>query len=170
MITRILDSYYHRPLLYDIIINALVVAFVIIIEYNEFYSFSFDETSQVIPSIGITISGFILTMLTILLTLKSNFIINKSKNKEFNSINSFRIFLSSNLYSNAVSILKNGVIFLLMISFLTLGMSVVVNEVYASIGIYLNLICFTSTILVFLRCFYILNLILNMQSKDSKSK
>ena len=163
MVIRILDLYYRRPLIFDLVIITVIVALMYYIENKGYYSFSFDKTSQVIPSIGITISGFIVTMLTILLTLKSNSIIDNVGETENKFNNSFKIFLASNLYSKSISILRNGVISLLIISFITLGVSVVLKDVYEIVGIYLNIICFVFTLLVFLRSFYVLNLIFMMQ-------
>lgn len=169
MLVKILDKYYKRPLVFDLLINVVVLTIVFYIDNWGYYSFTFDEKSQVIPSIGITISGFILTMLTILLTLKSNSIIN-AKNESKNELkNNFSIFLTSELYSKSISILRNGVISLLTVSFFTLGISVVLREVYSAVGIYLNIVCFVFTLLVFLRSFYVLNLIFKMQgTKQNK--
>lgn len=168
MFLKILDIYYKKPFIFDVIINVVIILGALIVEKNSYYKFEFDSNSQMIPSIGITISGFILTMLTILLTLKSNSIISNDKNKNSPGIyeNNFKVFLSSNLYSKSITILKNGVIYLLMISFLTLGISVILNPIYSSIGLYLNLVCLVSTILVFLRSFYVINLIFKMQTKS----
>lgn len=167
MFTKVLDIYYRLPLIFDLLFNIVSVAFILFIESNGYYCFSFDRTSQVIPSIGITISGFVLTMLTILLTLKTNSIINKNDHSTNDYKNNFSIFLASDLYTKAISVLRNGVVFLLIISFVTLGISVVVQDIYIKYGVYLNTICIISTLLVFLRSFYVLNLIFKMQSPKS---
>ncbi|RDY58386.1 hypothetical protein DX873_15390 [Flagellimonas nanhaiensis] len=167
MLIKILDIYYRRPLLFDFLINIAAVSLIFFIEYKGYYAFSFDKTSQVIPSIGITISGFILTVLTILLTLKSSLITKEENGLKETLRNNFSIFLASDLYSKAISVLRNGVIYLLIVSFVTLGISVVLKNVYAAIGLYLNVVCFIFTLLVFLRSFYVLNLIFKMQGSKS---
>ena len=163
MLLKILNVYYKRPLIYDLLLNVIIIALLYFVESKGYYSFSFENSSQVIPSIGITISGFIITILTILLTLKSNSIINKNYESKVEFRSNFSVFLASELYSKAISVLRNGVISLLIISFITLGVSVVLKDVYSKIGIYLNIICFIFTLLVFLRSFYVLNLIFKMQ-------
>ena len=164
MFTKVLDIYYKRPFIFDLLINSLVIGIILYFESEGYYSFSFNQNSLVIPSVGITISGFILTMLTILLTLKSNSIINENIKSIDNFNNNFKVFLASNLYSKAISILRDGVVFLLIVSFATLGISVVLQDVYLLIGIYLNTVCIISTLLVFLRSFYLVILIFKLQT------
>lgn len=163
--SSLLDKYYERPLLYDLILNSLVLAILYFFKQKYNMELDFDCESKEIVSLGITISGFILTILTILLTLKSNNITSKSKKTETNS---FKIFLASNLYSKSISILKNGVLTLLIFSFITLSFSVFFNNSYCEWGIYANIVCVIFIILVFLRSFYILNLIFKMQNKEIK--
>lgn len=158
-VNSLLDIYYKRPLLYDIIINIVALSIIISLEQKGYLNLYFDKDSQSIPTIGITVSGFILTLLTILLTLKSNAIINK----ETSSSTNFNVFLSSNLYAKAILILKNGVVSLLLVSFLTLAFSVLLPLSYSKYGIYCNVICILFILLVFMRSFYILNLIFKMQ-------
>lgn len=161
--SKLLDHYYKRPLLYDLIINALVITIIIYLTKSDIVDLKFDCESREIALLGITISGFILTMLTILLSLKSNSIGSKKKEKQTNS---FKIFLASKLYSKSVLILRNGVLTLLIISFFTLGFSVFFNSYYCDFGSYANLVCIIFILLVFLRSFYILNLIFKMQSNE----
>jgi len=159
--SKLLDKYYKMPLLYDLIINIVVIVAIVYLTRLGKLNLHFDSDSKEIALLGITISGFILTMLTILITLKSSHI---SSNKKKKQTNSFKIFLASDLYSKAVLILKNGVLTLLLISFATLGFSVFFNNYYCEFGIYANIVCIIFILLVFLRSFYILNLIFKMQS------
>ncbi len=159
----LLDRYYKRPLLYDVFMVATVVLVVYGLNCSEIIKLDFDCESKDIAGIGITVSGFILTIITILLTLKSTDI-DVEKNKK--ETNSFKIFLASNLYSQAISILKNGVLTLLVVSFITLSISIFLNKFYCEFGVYANMICIVFIILIFLRSFYVLNLILKMQDKS----
>lgn len=164
LLNKLLDIYYKRPMLYDFLLSAIAVALLLLLESKGYIQLAFDVSSQVIPSIGITASGFILTILTILLTIKSNSIVTQERVQN----NSFRIFLASDLYSKAISVLKNGVASLLFISFLTISISVFFPKLYKDIGVYLNLVCIILICLVFVRSFYILNLIFKMQNKNFK--
>jgi len=162
--SSLLDKYYKSPLLYDLIIIVLVILSIIYLTENDIFDLYFDCESKEIAGIGITISGFILTILTILLTLKSNSIESKRKKGESNS---FKIFLASPLYSKSVIILKNGVLTLLIVSFITLGFSIFFERYYCEYGVYANIVCIIFILLVFLRSFYILNLIFKMQNIEN---
>lgn len=162
--SRVLDRYYGRPLLYDSILNMVVVAVVFIIQNKNFYIFNFDHESNDISAIGLTVSGFILTLLSILITLKSNSILTTEKDWT----NAFEIFLASDLYKTSVSILLNGVVVLVIISFINLAIGTLMKDIYKDWGLYTNIVCLLFIILTFLRCFHILSLIFKMQ--DNKLK
>lgn len=164
--SSLLDKYYKLPLLYDLIMNVLVILGVIYLTENNIVDLYFDCESKEIAGIGITISGFILTILTILLTLKSSNIQSKKEKREGNS---FKIFLASPLYSKAIIILKNGVLTLLVVSFITLGFSIFFERYYCDYGVYANIVCLIFILLVFLRSFYILNLIFKMQNIETNN-
>ena len=161
--SKLLDIYYKRPLLCDLIIITIIICAIIYLTKSNLLDLKFDCDSREIALLGITISGFILTMLTILLSLKSNSITSKKKEKETNS---FKIFLASKLYSKSVLILRNGVLTLLSVSFFTLGFSVFFGSYYCDYGLYANVICIVFILLVFLRSFYILHLIFKMQNNE----
>lgn len=160
--SRILDIYYKRPLLYDLLINVIIVGLLFYLNHEGVLQVDFDENSTNVGSVGLTISGFILTLLTILLTLKSNSII-KGENITSGS-NAFQVFLASNLYKKSITILKNSVVILLFVSFITLAASVLTKTIYQQYGFYINTVCLLFILLTFLRCFYILNLIFEMQN------
>ena len=162
--SKLLDRYYKRPVLYDILLNVLVICGLIGLERYDVFHFDFNEKSNDIATIGLTIAGFILTLLTILLTLKSNSILSSEKDE----LNAFEIFLASDLYSKSVAILKNGVIILIIVSFVTLGTGTLTNDIYKEFGLYINVVCLLFILLTFLRCFIILNLIFDMQNNRLK--
>lgn len=164
--SRVLDLYYKRPLLYDILINIIIIGTLFFLDRQGILQLDFDETSTNVGSVGLTISGFILTLLTILLTLKSNAII-KPENITSGS-NAFQVFLASNLYKKSIAILKNAVVILLFVSFSTLATSVLSKTFYQEYGFYINTVCLLFILLTFLRCFHILNLILEMQNNNLK--
>lgn len=163
---KLLDKYYHKPLLYDILINILIVAILLYLKNEGYLKLDFDDASTNVGSVGLTISGFILTLLTILLTLKSNSII---KPEPITSgSNAFQVFLASDLYKKSISILKNAVLILLIVSFITLATSVLAKSFYREYGFFINTVCLLFILLTFLRCFHILNLIFEMQNNKLK--
>lgn len=162
MQTRILDKYYKRPILYDIIISLVVILGIGFLQDRNYISLNFDSDSNDISTIGLTVSGFILTLLSILLTLKSRSILDNEKNYN----NNFEVFLASNLYSKSIKILKKGVVILIFISLISLTIGTLMKDVYKDYGLYINIVCLLFIFLTFLRCFHILNLIFDMQNRQ----
>ena len=158
-----IESYFKRPILYDYIVAFIIIAIILTIDYtnviinNSIIIKSYDFSSD-IGAIGLTISGFILTLVTILITLKSGQIISDEELKNDSSL--FKIFLASNLYFKSLRILKNGVLSLIAICFLIYVLKLILTRSYYIILFYTNLVALLIIITTFLRCFYVLNLIL----------
>ncbi|MAN28599.1 MAG: hypothetical protein CMH15_09600 [Mesonia sp.] len=163
-----IESYFKRPILYDYIVAFIIIAIILTIDYtnviinNSIIIKSYDFSSD-IGAIGLTISGFILTLVTILITLKSGQIISDEELKNDSSL--FKIFLASNLYFKSLRILKNGVLSLIAICFLIYVLKLILTRSYYIILFYTNLVALLIIITTFLRCFYVLNLIMKMQKK-----
>ena len=91
----ILDKYFKRPTFYDYTISIIIV-FLLYISYNKCFLVlpkierSLSMTSD-LANVGITSAGFILTLLTVLITFKSSSNIKKN-NYHINSANDF-VFL-----------------------------------------------------------------------------
>ncbi len=162
---RILDKYYKRPILYDYIFSiSLIIIIYCLKEKNLIVipsgKFSSDFASD-IGAIGLTISGFILTLITILISFKSSQLLSEEKLK--NDSNPFKIFLASNLYKNSIRILQHGVISLIVISFLIYLSKLIFTLKLSEYIFYLNIIGLIIILSTFLRCYYVLGLILKMQ-------
>ncbi|MCP9201325.1 hypothetical protein MKO06_15555 [Gramella sp. GC03-9] len=167
MINFLLDKYYKRPLLYDLIFTGVILSIIYICENKFEIELRLEENANNLGAIGLTVSGFILTLLTILLTVKSNTIIRGDKIDE--KVNAFQVFLASPLYSKSIRILKSGVLILLFVSFITLALATLGKNLYQSYGFYINVVCLIFILLTFLRCFHIINLILDMQNNKLKN-
>jgi hypothetical protein len=164
MLNKVLDKYYKRPVLYDLLISIIVVLGVNFLQKEDYISLNFDSNSNDISTIGLTISGFILTLLSILLTLKSRSILSNENNYK----NNFEVFLGSSLYTKSIKILKKGVIILIFISLISLTIGALMKNLYKDYGLYINIVCLIFISLTFLRCFHILNLIFDMQNKQAE--
>lgn len=162
------ENYFKWPVLYDYLLSLLIVSGIVFLDCN--YNFisisiiskSYDFSSD-IGAIGLTVSGFILTLVTILMTLKSGQIISEEELK--NDSSPFKIFLASSLYFQSLKILKNGVLSLITICFIIFLLKLVLIEEYYILLFYLNLVGLFIVVVTFLRCFYVLNLIIKMQKK-----
>ncbi|WP_289039174.1 hypothetical protein [uncultured Zobellia sp.] len=162
---KFLDWYYKRPILIDYAIAALFVGlfFLInrqldldIIKSNEKNDLSID-----IGAIGLTVSGFILTLVTILITFKSGEIL--SDNSLDNDSSPFKIFLGSKLYKKSINILKYGVLSLVSISIAIFILKMFSGSISSEYILSANIIGIIIISTTFIRCFYVLNIILKMQ-------
>uniref|UniRef100_UPI0032177FFD hypothetical protein n=1 Tax=uncultured Draconibacterium sp. TaxID=1573823 RepID=UPI0032177FFD len=162
------EEYFKRPILYDYLISLAIITVIIILEYLDkveipTYKISVDLASD-IAAIGLTVSGFILTIVAILITLKSGQIL--SEEKLSNKSNAFKIFLASPLYGRSIDILKNGVISLIVISMILYFIKTGLNQSILKHIFYFNILGLLLIIGTFIRCFYVLGLIIKMQKKS----
>jgi membrane-associated HD superfamily phosphohydrolase len=163
--TKLLEKYYNRPILYDYVVSLLSIGVLYILKKQEIISipsgkFNFDFASD-IGAIGLTVSGFILTLITILISFKSAQLSEEEKLK--NNSNPFKIFLASNLYKSSVKILQKGVVSLIVISFLIFLSKLILINQSPDFIFYLNITGLIIILSTFLRCYYVLGLILKMQ-------
>lgn len=111
------DKYYKRPIFYDYFICIVIIGVMFLLNYIGLYCLPGSEKSASLASdigaIGLTVSGFILTIIAILVTLKSGQLI--SGEKLSNESSPFKIFLSSPLYDKSIEILKSGVVSLIVV-------------------------------------------------------
>ena len=67
-----IEAYFKRPMLYDYSVSAIIIAIIAVLNYRDYLELPNSEKSSDFASdigaIGLTISGFILTIITILIT------------------------------------------------------------------------------------------------------
>lgn len=166
----ILDKYYKRPVFYDYLLSIVVTSAIVLINYKyDLYRVNVLRSEGIaadLGAIGLTVSGFILTLSTILISLKTSQILNK--NKLSNKNTPFEIFLASPLYSKSIEILKNAVLSLVITSIVLYIYKAVVPDKYMEYIFYFNMNSILIILTTFLRCFHVINLILQMQSSDNQ--
>ncbi|WP_303917518.1 hypothetical protein [Draconibacterium sediminis] len=162
------EAYFKRPILYDYLISIIIIGILMILENFEKIQVPPAKTSMDLASdiaaIGLTVSGFILTIIAILITLKSGQILTEEKLS--NKSTAFKIFLASSLYARSIEILKNGVLSLIVISMILYFLKVGLSQGILDYIIYFNILALFLIIGTFLRCFYVLGLIIKMQRKS----
>lgn len=163
---KIIDRYFKRPVLYDYILSGLVVFLLIILESKGYFVLPSSEKTSLFSSdlgaIGFTVSGFILTLITILLTLRSGQIISQEKIDNVSS--PFKIFLAGPLYNKSINILKLGVLSLVLISLLLYLLKLMIPSQLVHYLFYFNIVGLIIIFSTFVRCFHVLGLIMKMQS------
>ncbi len=160
-----IDIYFKRPILWDYLITLIVISIIAVCHFNGSYSLptlpNVMNITNDIGTIGLTISGFIITIITILLTLRSGQILSGEHLK--NDSPTFKIFLASPLYSKSISILKYGVYSLTIVSICSYIFKMSIPECYLQFLQYFNILGLIVIAATFLRCFYVLGMILKMQ-------
>ncbi len=165
---KTIDKYFKRPILYDYLFAIFAIAFLITLNLRGLLHLPSAEKTSLFSSdlgaIGFTVSGFILTLITILLTLRSGQIINQEKVN--NTSNPFKIFLASPLYKRSIDILKFGVLSLVLVSLLLYLLKLLVPNSYIHYLFYFNIVGLIIIFTTFIRCFHVLGLIMKMQNSQ----
>ena len=161
----ILDKYFKRPVLYDYIISFVVGAVLYLTFYKDLFELPKDERSLSMTSdlanVGLTSAGFILTLLTVLITFKSSSSINKNNFSEEDSL--FDLFFASDLYFTTVRILKNCIQSLILISVFGYALKLGLPKEHLKYVFFYNVIGLIIVALTLYRCLLILTKILKMQ-------
>lgn len=154
------DFYLKTPVICDF----FIVGFFLVIWYSlsNYFSFSIDsknnklsEVSAEIGTVLITIAGFILTIITIIVTFKNT--IEPKKNESNNDL-----FYNSDFYPVTIKLLKNCVKLLLFL-FLVIYFARLLYPISDIILFYINLSALVFSVLVFMRFLLILKIIISFQ-------
>jgi hypothetical protein len=168
MKSRILDLYFKRPILWDCLLSLFMVF--LIEKLLVYFKIGMPEKDQILSvisdlsNISLTSSGFILTLLTLLITFKSS---SRLKLEDANSDNSrFEIFFASHLYFVTVKLLKYCIISLIVVSIIgyCLKLVSVSNSGYLfKIGVVMLFLL----VMTLLRCLLILTKVLELQKNTN---
>lgn len=161
----ILDKYFKRPAFYDYAISIIAIAILYIAFYKSVFELPKNERSLSMTSdlanIGLTSAGFILTLLTVLITFKSSSNINKDNYSEDDSL--FDLFFASELYFMTVRILKNCIKSLIFISVFGYVLKLGLPKEYLKYVFFYNAFGLIIIALTLYRCLLILTKILKIQ-------
>lgn len=160
-----IDRYFHRPLLYDYSIVFTVCGLLYFFYYKNWITLPAEttsiSTSTDISTIALTLAGFVLTLLTILITFKTGAKIANNKNQE--DLPLFDLFFATPLYFMTTGLLKNAIKSLVFVAMLGFFLKLVLRECYIQYLFFSNvlgLIIITATLS---RCVIILTKIINLQ-------
>lgn len=162
----ILDSYFKRPIFWDYTIAVIVVSIFLYADYLNRLRFPSIERSLSITSdlsnVGLTLAGFILTLLTVLITFKSASKISKEQYSEDDSV--FELFFASDLYFITVRILKNCIKSLIFISVFGYAVKLSLPQECFKFTFFYNIFALIILALSVWRCLLILSKILHLQT------
>lgn len=165
VLSSVLDWYFKRPVLIDYIFSIIICLLLFWLEKNKGLKFP-EETkvmglSSDIGTIGLTVSGFILTLLTILITLKNG---EDSSNKPITENSTpFQVFFASPLYFESTKILKGAVYSLVLISIANYFTKILISKHHIDILFFVNITGLIIISTTFLRSLLILSSIIKMQ-------
>ncbi len=159
----ILDIYFKRPLFWDYLISGTIIILlfvsyfykiIVLPEKSDSYSLTGDITN-----IALTLVGFILTILTVLITFKdnSNAKIISDEEPVFNK------FFSTDYYYETVKHLKNCIKSIALIAALGFFFKLLLSNEFRIYLFYYNVFSLTIIMLTVLRCLLILEKILELQ-------
>lgn len=161
----ILDKYFKNPILWDYLIAFFIVGILFYLNWNDYLCLPKSERSLSMTSdlsnIGLTCTGFILTLLTVLITFKSSSKVSKENYTNEDSL--FEMFFASDLYFMTVKILKNCIKSLIFISVFGYSLKLGLKQEYLKFTFFYNVLGLTILALTLWRCLMILTKILKMQ-------
>jgi hypothetical protein len=161
----ILDKYFKNPILWDYSISSIIVSIFIYLDWKHYLRIPSIERSLSITSdlsnVGLTLTGFILTLLTVLITFKSSSKVTKENYSEEDT--AFDIFFASDLYFLTVKILKNCIKSLVVISVFGYGVKLGLPQEYLNYAFFYNVFAIAIVALSVWRCLLILTEILKLQ-------
>jgi tellurite resistance protein TehA-like permease len=160
-----LDYYFRRPLFWDYLLAMLVtVAAYFGLTANIITQPPKDQilsTASDLLTISLTIAGFVLTLLTILITFKSSSTVSSQTNQEEEPV--FNVFFGTSYYFETVKHLKNGIKSLLFVSIAGYFIKLLIST-HSQLLIYLFSIFGVVIIgLTLSRCLIILSKIIKLQ-------
>lgn len=164
----ILDKYFRRPIFWDYFFCSLFCTLSIYLVYNENIQLPNDNDTIAVTSdvtnISLTLSGFILTLLTVLITFKSGSNIKKIEPDSQEPV--FDLFFASGYYFETVKHLKNCIKSLIFIAVIGFIIKLFLPSEYKSKAFFFNVIGLGIIILTISRCVLILNKVLELQEHE----
>lgn len=165
---NIIDSYFKKPVLVDYFVgivtangfNFLMKKGIVLLPLTNTY----ESITTDIANVGLTSTGFILTLLTVLITFKSSSRITKKNIDKAKSV--FEVFFVSGLYFETVRHLKNCIKSLIFISILGFSLKLLLNPELKHLLYFYNIIGLIVLVMTLWRCLLILTKILEMQEKE----
>lgn len=162
-----IDNYFKRPVFWDYLLGISITGIIMFIFNRVGFHIPKDETILSIISdlstVALTLSGFILTLLTVLISFKST--AKSKKDIKFEADSLYEIFYSTSLYFETVRHLKNGIISLTFVAIIGYTLKLTINTCYYSFLFSFNLLSLIIIFLTLWRCLLILSKIIKIQKE-----
>ncbi|GAA3724078.1 hypothetical protein GCM10022422_01310 [Flavobacterium ginsengisoli] len=166
----ILDTYFKRPLFWDFLIALLlsVLGFVLVYKKIILKPQASDSITIItdVTNISLTMSGFILTLLTVLITFKGGSKITKIEVDSKEPL--FDLFFVTGLYHETVRHLKNCIKSLIVVAIIGFTIKIFFPESLKTDVFYFNIFGFTIIIFTITRCLLILGKVMDLQKENDE--
>lgn len=170
-----LDLFFSRPYINDFLFSIIVVSITYFLNYRKIIDISsYSNISKIASDIStssITIAGFVLTILTIVISFK-NSIDSKNNNDKIDSDienkSKIDLFFSSQLYFKTVKILQQSISGLIGVFALLLVIVIFDKSLSQSYKFYSLIFASVFAILIFIRCILTLKLIVKLQMSNQQ--
>jgi hypothetical protein len=163
-----IDRYFKRPILYDYLIACLICGFFFFLYRRHCLDLPKPEnslsTTTDLSTISLTLAGFVLTLLTVLVTFKTGAKIPNSSNNE--DIPLFDLFFSTKLYYRTTDLLKGCIKSLIFISILGFSLKLLLNECLAKYLFFANILGLVIIATTLYRSLMILTKIISLQKEQ----
>ncbi len=164
----LLDKYFNRPVFWDYMLSSVIgILAYLSVEYFSWIKIPNPETmfavSTDLATIGLTCAGFLITLLTVLITFKTGSTITQKSDTNKKSI--FELFFASDLYFQTVKHFKNGIKSLLFISVIGYLLKILMPKTLHEYLFYYNLPSLGIIVLTLWRATLILSQVLKMQKE-----
>lgn len=163
-----IDIYFRRPLLYDYLFCGLITGGLYILYTRQLISIPKAEvsvsTTTDLATIALTLAGFVLTLLTVLITFKTGARIPNAEDNE--NIPLFDLFFSTGLYYRTTSLLKGCIKSLLFVAILGFTLKLFLTEVLTKYIFFANVIGLIIIAATLWRSLLILTNIINLQKQN----
>lgn len=162
-----IDKYFKRPVLFDYFIGIFISGTIVFLVSKTGFKIPKDEIIISIVSdlstVALTLSGFILTLLTVLISFKST--AKSKKDINFESDTLYEIFYSTDLYFETVKHLKNAIISLTFTAIVGYSLKLTLDSKYYIVLFTFNLFSLIVIFLTLWRCLLILSKIIKIQKE-----
>lgn len=163
-----LDQYFKKPIFWDYAIASIVTCVAFILCNYHLFLIPKEEylisIASDLSTISLTLAGFILTLMTVLISFKAS---NETKkNNDAADLNLFEMFFNSKLYFQTVQFLKNGIKSLIFISVLGYVIKLLFNQGKYHLLYFYNYFGLVIIVLTLWRSLIILTKIIKIQEED----
>jgi hypothetical protein len=163
-----IDIYFRRPLLYDYLFCGLITGGLYTLYARQMISIPKSEVSVSmttdLATIALTLAGFVLTLLTVLITFKTGARIPNAEDNE--DVPLFDLFFSTGLYYRTTSLLKGCIKSLLFVAILGFTLKLFLVGVLTQYIFFANVIGLIIIATTLWRSLLILTNIINLQKQN----